>query len=46
MPVFRISHSLFKSALDVSVRLVMLFATAEKSGFAVDLSVYISVWVR
>lgn len=43
MPVFGISNSLFKSTLDVSVRLVRLFATAEKSGFAVDLYVYVYV---
>lgn len=37
MLVLGISDSLFKSALGVSVCLVTLFSTAEKSGFAVDL---------
>lgn len=37
----QISDSLFKSAFSISVALVMLFATVEKSVFAVDLYIYI-----
>lgn len=42
----QISDSLFKSAFSISVALVMLFATVEKSVFAVDLYVYIYVYMR